>query len=503
MTADDALQVRFKATAGSHLIGVAFQERTSAVAEGGGGRPSTDMAVAQIELQGPLNVAGVGGSPSRARVFLCRPKGASDEEPCARKVLSTIARRAYRRPVTDTEVQGLLTFYKSGRAEGSFDAGIRFALERILVSPNFLFRIEREPANAPVGTPYRLTDLELASRLSFFLWSSIPDDELIDVAAAGKLKDAKVVEQQVRRMLADPRAKQSLIGNFAAQWLMLRDLQALHPNPEVFPDFNDNLRRDFQRETELFLESQLSEDQSLVNLLTADYTFVNERLAKFYGIRNVYGEHFRRVPLPADTHRAGLLSQGSLLTVTSYPDRTSPVVRGKYILSNILGSPPPPPPPDIPALSESKGAVPTSVREQMQKHRANPVCASCHSRMDPLGFALENFDGIGKWRVVDGKTPIDASGAFPDGSKFAGPDDFRTLLVKERDALVRTFTEKLLTYALGRGAEYYDMPAVRRIIKSAEPDLRWSSLILGVVKSSPFQMRTTQDRSEERKTDVP
>lgn len=503
MTADDALQVRFKATAGSHLIGVSFTERTAAVPEGAGGRPSSDMAVAAVELQGPLNVTGLGESPSRQRVFVCQPKGTQDEEPCARRILATLARHAYRRPVADTEVQALLGFYKTGRAEGSFDAGIRFGLERILVSPNFLFRIEREPANVAVGTPYRITDLELASRLSFFLWSSIPDDELIDVAALGKLKDPKVLEQQVRRMLADPRAKQSLITNFAAQWLMLRDLQALHPNPEVFPEFNDNLRRDFQRETELFLEDQLREDHSLANLLTANYTFVNERLAKFYGIRNIYGEHFRRVTLPAATHRAGLLSQGSLLTVTSYPDRTSPVVRGKYILSNILGSPPPPPPPNVPALDVSNGPVPTSVRERMQKHRTNPVCASCHTRMDPLGFALENFNGIGKWREFDGKTLVDASGTFPDGSKFGGPDEFRSLLVKETDSLVRTLTEKLLTYALGRGAEYYDMPAVRRIIKDAEPDLRWSSIILGVAKSTPFQMRAAQDRSEDRKSDVP
>jgi hypothetical protein len=499
MTADEPLRVRFQATAGPHLLGIAFIERTAAASEGVARvTGSNEMAIVSVELQGPFNGRGTAESPSHQRIFVCRPAERQDEEACAKNILGTLARRAYRRPITGSEVQTLLEFYRGGRGEGGFESGIQFALERILVSPSFLLRIERDPANVKPGVPYRISDLELASRLSFFVWSSIPDDELLDVAARGKLRDAKVLEQQVRRMLADPRATQSLVNNFAAQWLMLRDLRSLHPNPEVFPEFNDNLRHAFLRETELFLETQFREDRGVPEMLTANYTFVNERLARFYGIPNVYGPHFRRVTLPKETNRGGLLGQGSILTLTSYPNRTSPVVRGLYVLKNVLGSPPPPPPPNIPALKETvKGGVPATMRERMAQHRDNAICASCHSRMDPMGFALENFDGIGKYRTHDGKAPIDASGAFPDGAKFEGPSEFFGLLKNQREQFVGTFTEKLLTYALGRGVEYYDMPAVRQIMRQAAPsDYRWSSVILGIVQSTPFQMRAAHQAEE-------
>jgi len=421
----------------------------------------------------------------------------NDEESCAKKILTTLARRAYRRPVADADVEPLLRFYSKGRSEGTFEQGIQAALGRLLVSPQFLFRLERDPANLGPGGLFRISDLELASRLSFFIWSSIPDDQLLDVAARGRLKDPKILEEQVRRMLADSRAT-ALVVNFGGQWLFLRNMRAVDPDANAFPDFDENLRDAFRRETELFLESQMREDRPIAELLTANYTFANERLARFYGIRNVYGPHFRRVQ--TDPRRAGLLGHGSILTVTSYATRTSPVLRGKYLLDNILGAPPPPPPPNVPPLPETSAREhpEVSMRELMQAHRQNAVCATCHQRMDPLGFALENFDAIGKWRTTEGHAPIDASGVLPDGTRFGSPDEFRKALMAHRDEFVRTFTEKLLTYALGRAVAYYDMPALRTIVREAAPgDYRWSSLVLGIVNSRPFQMRAAQGRDDE------
>jgi hypothetical protein len=511
--ADAVLELRFAAKAGPHRLGVSFVKRSAAAPEGpgpvrlpaGGSADGFDqaaeMSVDTIQIEGPFGAAGIGDTPSRKAIFVCRPGDAgarrSDaDEGCARTILARLARRAYRRPVTDADVQTLLGFYRTGRTSGGFEAGIELALERLLVSPEFLFRVESDPADLPAGAAHRISDVELASRLSFFLWSSIPDDELLDAAARGKLKEPAVLPQQVARMLADPRSR-SLIVNFAGQWLYLRNVGSAAPDPDLFPDFDLTLRDAFQRETELFLDSQLHEDRSATELLSADYTFVNERLARFYGIPNVYGSHFRRVTLP-DDRRGGLLGQASILTVTSYATRTSPVVRGKWLLENVLGSPPPPPPPNVPPLKENgeAGTAPTSVRQRLEEHRSNPVCASCHVRMDPLGFALENFDAIGKWRTSDANAPIDASGTFPDGTRFTGPAEFRRVLLAHREQFVATLTEKLMTYALGRGVEYYDMPAVRKILREAAPrDDRWSSLILGIVTSAPFQMRTVPDGS--------
>ena len=503
LTADDVLHVRFTAQAGMHSLGVAFVKK-SALTEGpaptllpprhtSSTYTAPRMDIDSVRLEGPYNATGPGDTPSRRQIFVCQPTGTSTEEACATQILETLARRAYRRPVTGSDVETLLRFYRTGRREGSFEQGIQEALARLLVSPHFLFRIERDPASLQADAVYRISDLELASRLSFFLWSSIPDDELLEVAARGTLSDPDILDAQVRRMLADRRAT-ALVTNFGGQWLHIRNLKAVDPDARAFPEFDDNLRDAFQRETELFLESQMREDRPLEELLTANYTFVNERLARFYGIRNVYGTHFRRAPLN-DPRRAGLLGHASILTVTSYATRTSPVLRGKYLLDNILGAPPPPPPPNVPPLVETGegGQSPASMRERMEQHRANPVCASCHTRMDPLGFALENFNAIGKWRTMDGTSAIDASGVLPDGTTFAGPGEFRRALLMHREEFVRTFTEKLLTYALGRAVQYYDMPAVRTIMRAAAPDnYRWSSLILGIVKSGPFQMRKAQ-----------
>ena len=505
LTADDALQVRFTAQAGMHSLGVAFVKQ-SALTEGpaptllpprhtSSTYTAPRMDVDSVRLEGPYNPTGPGDTPSRRRIFVCQPTGPSNEEACATQIMTTLARRAYRRPATESDIETLLRFYQIGRQEGTFEQGVQEALARLLVSPHFLFRIERDPATVQADAVYQISDLELASRLSFFLWSSIPDDELLDVAARGTLRDPGILDTQVRRMLADRRAT-ALVTNFGGQWLHIRNLKAVDPDARAFPEFDDNLRDAFQRETELFLESQMREDRPLEELLTASYTFVNERLARFYGIRNVYGTHFRRVGL-SDPRRAGLLGHGSVLTVTSYATRTSPVVRGKYLLDNILGAPPPPPPPNVPDLPEhGDDGEPASIRERMEQHRANPVCASCHTRMDPLGFALENFNAIGKWRTMDGTSVIDASGVLPDGTTFAGPDEFRRALLMHRDEFVRTFTKKLLTYALGRAVQYYDMPAVRTITRDAGPDnYRWSSLILGIVKSRPFQMRKAHEVS--------
>jgi mono/diheme cytochrome c family protein len=506
LTADDSLEVRFSAPAGMHDLGVAFV-RKSVLTEG---MPPTllpprhtsstyeapRMDVDTVRLEGPFDPTGPGDTPSRRRIFVCRPAVEADEEPCAKEILGTLARRAYRRPATEADVETLMRFYRTGHEEGGFERGIQEGLARLLVSPQFLFRIERDPAQLTADGVYEINDLELASRLSFFLWSSIPDDELLDIAAEGRLRAPGVLDAQVRRMLADPRAA-ALARNFGGQWLHIRNLGAVDPDASAYPEFDDNLREAFERETELFIESQLRDDRPLTELLTADYSYLNERLARFYGVRNVYGAHYRRVPL-RDPNRAGLLGHGSVLTVTSYATRTSPVVRGKYLLDNILGAPPPPPPPNVPALEEAggDGREPASIRELMATHRRNPACASCHLRMDPLGFALENFDGIGRWRETDGATPIDASGVLPDGTAFDGPVEFREALLDRSAEFVRTFTEKLLTYALGRPVQHYDIPAVRAILREASPaDFRWSSLVLGIVESPPFQMRRAREET--------
>ena len=451
------------------------------------------MALDSVQIRGPYNAKRPSETESRRRIFVCYPATRDEEVPCAETIVDRLALRAYRRPVTEQEKEMLVGFFREGRRERDFETGIQWVLERLLVDPNFLFRIERDPANLGPGTPYQVSDFELASRLSFFLWSSIPDDELLDVAARGRLSDPGVLEHQVRRMLAD-RKSRALTTNFAGQWLYLRNLRGVTPDPNAFPEFDDNLRDAFRRETELFIEDQVRADRSVVDLLTADYTFVNERLARHYQIPGVYGGHFRRARF-GDERRAGLLGHGSILTVTSYATRTSPVLRGKWLLDNLLRAPPPAPPADVPALPErGDDGEPSSMRERMEHHRANPVCASCHKMMDPLGFALENFDAIGAWRTVaENDAPIDASGELPDGTRFETLADFRRVLASGQEAFVTTVTEKLLTYALGRELAYYDAPVVRQIVREAkDADYPWSSLVLGITKSTPFQMRRSE-----------
>jgi hypothetical protein len=512
---DDGLVVRFPARAGTRWVSVSLLKAAGEI-EGVGpthlpvwtfsaGRAVERMGIDRLEIEGPFDATGPGDTPSRQTIFVCRPDRAApaaapasaasqnvEGEACARTILTRLARRAFRRPVTGRDVERLLSFYREHAGARGFDAGIQAALESLLVDPEFLFRVERGGVADPSGIR-QLTDLELASRLSFLLWSSIPDEELLDAAEAGRLREPDVLERQVRRMLADRRSR-ALVTDFAAQWLHLRNMRAVSPAVNQFPEFDDNLREAFVRETELFLESQLREDRSVTDLLTAPYTFVNERLARHYGIPGVVGGRFRRVALPGG-RRAGLLGHGSILTVTSYSTRTSPVIRGKWVLENILGAPPPPPPPDVPGLPDrGKTGQPASVRERLEQHRANPVCASCHARMDPIGFALEHFDAIGRWRDVgDDRKPVDASGTMPDGTKFDGPAELRSLLAARDEEFVRTVTTKLLTYALGRGLEHYDMPAVRAIVREASAhEYRWSAIILGIVRSVPFQMRRAE-----------
>ena len=491
---DKPLEIRIPVKAGPRLIGVAFVQRTEARDEATV-RPrmrgrGTQPALVNVTISGPYDSKGPGDTPSRRRIFVCKPANSADLA-CAKQIFSTLERRAYRRPVTDADLGDLMPFYTAGRAEGGFETGIQRGLERMLVSPQFLFRIEHDPVGKNVA---RVSDLELASRLSFFLWSSIPDDELLETAERGKLKDPGVLEQQVRRMLADPRSE-SLVTNFAAQWLFLRDVAAKQPDVLQFPDFDDGLRYGFERETELFVNSILRENRSVLDLLTANYTFLNERLAKHYGIPNIEGSYFRRYTFPQGSVRGGLLGQGSILTLTSYATRTSPVLRGKWVLENLLSAAPPPPPPNIPALkTEGKQAGETlSMREAMTQHRANPACASCHARMDPIGFAMENFDAIGRWRDTDAGNSIDASGVFPDGVKFEGMAGLRKVLLDHPGQFVDTVAGKLLMYGVGRNLQYYDAPSVRAIVRDAAKDnYTFSSLILGVVKSVPFQMRESQ-----------
>jgi cytochrome c551/c552 len=450
------------------------------------------LKVESVDITGPFKPAGPGDTPSRQRIFVCQPAAAAGDDACATKIITGLTHRAFRRPVTAAEVQTFVGIYKSARKDRGFDGGIQLALERLLIDPAFLFRIQRDPANAAPGTPYRLSDVDLASRLSFFLWSSMPDDALLALAEGGKLKDPAVYEQQVRRMLADDRAHM-LVSNFATQWLYLRNVKGLVPDTFNFPEWDDDLRAAATRETELFLTSQLREDRSIMELLTANYTFVNERLAEHYGIPGVYGNRFRRITLP-DGRRAGLLGQASILAVTSQPNRTSPVQRGKWVLENLLGTPPPPPPANVPDLPSNDAGQPKTIRERMEKHRANPVCAGCHANMDPLGFALENFDAIGKYRTVADRQPVDNRSALPDGTRVDGPDGLRQLIEGRRSQYIETVTEKLLTYALGRGVEAPDMPSVRQIVRGAESqNYNWSSLILGIATSTPFQMSLRKD----------
>ena len=498
---DEALQVRVPVKAGLRRVVATMPKSEDAEPEGAGpdriptwSRESDNAAAAtaisSLLVGGPYDAKVPQGSPSRELIFVCQPNGAREETACATKILSRLTRRAYRRAASDEDVQTLLAFYKQGRATGSFDDGIRAALERTLVSPDFLFRIEADPAGVAPGQVYRISDVELASRLSFALWSSIPDDTLLDVAINGKLREPAVLEQQVSRLLADPRARTSLVQNFFAEWLQIRNVRLLNPESTKFPWFDDNLRTAFVKEIELFLDAQLKEDHSIVSLLTSNETFVNEQLARHYGIPDVYGSHFRRVTL-TDENRFGLLGKASVLAVTSYTTRTSPTIRGKWLLENILAAPMPAPPPNIPALEASnKDGKPLSVREMLEMHRANPACASCHARMDPLGFSLENFDAIGQWRTTDAGKTINASGVLLDGTQVTGPAALQHALVAQKQQFVRAVTEKLLTYSLGRGLEYYDAPAIRGIVRgAAADDYRWSAVVLGIVKSAPFQMR--------------
>ena len=541
---DLVLEVRFSAKAGPRSVAVTFPKETTEP-EGAylafdsrpeslprlaardfpqydGGNPGVDS----VSIEGPFNAKGTGETPSRQKIFVCRstaggdgtpgpyregagaPSPHSNEDACAKKILTTLARRAYRRPPTDDDMQDLMEMFHTGRSQGGFEAGIQRALEGMLLSPAFLFRVERDPVPQNVITgAYHISDLELASRLSFFLWSSIPDDQLLELAVRGRLRNSEVLppqgaqrplgtpvlEQQVKRMLADPRAK-ALVDNFAFEWLSVRNLSAVVPDADAFPEFDENLRQAFLQETELFLETNVREDRSLLNLLKADYTFVNERLARHYGIPNIYGSQFRRVTL-TDEARRGLLGQGSILMVTSYANRTAPTIRGKWLLENILGAPPPPPPPNVPSLSENQQTKRLTMRQRMEAHRKNPVCASCHARMDPMGFALENFDAVGAWRTTEAGNPIDTSAVLLDGTRLQGPAELRKVLLSQPEQFVTAFTEKFLTYALGRGVEYYDAPAIRKIVREAAPGgYRWSSLTLGIVKSVPFQMRKADER---------
>jgi len=453
--------------------------------------PDGNPGIGSVEIEGPLSIDGSGITPSRQQIFSCEPISADQEPACARQILSSLARRAYRRAVTENDVQGLMEFYKQGQLEGGFETGIQFALERLLVSPDFLFRIEQDPRNAEPDSMYPVTDTELASRLSFFLWSSLPDDELLDLVERGELRDPGVLETQVKRMMSDSRSS-GFIENFVGQWLYLRNLDGIYPDPAAFPEFDENLREAFQRETELFIDDQIRSDRSLRELLSADYTYVNERLAEHYGIPKIYGNRYRKVMLEG-AERGGLFGHGSLMMVTSYPNRTSPVLRGKFVLENLLGGPPPEPPPNVPALETSNDGKQLTMREAMAMHRENPACRVCHAAMDPIGFSLENYDAVGKWRTQFAGQAIDASGLLPDGNTFDGPDGLRGLLLERPDDFVGTITEKLMRFALGRSLEYYDMPEVRGIVRAArEDDYRWSSVILGVIKSAPFQMRGTK-----------
>ena len=496
---DAHLKFRLPVKAGPHDLGVTFLKNPASLRETARQpytaqfnmhrHPRSSPAVYQVSITGPFGAHGPGDTQSRSRIFIAQPKSPGEEETCAKQILSTLMRRAYRRPVSDADLARPMEFFRDGRKEANFDAGIEAALSAVLVSREFLFRVEQEPKGLAGKSPYRITDLELASRLSFFLWSSVPDDELLDVAARGQLNQPDVLAKQTRRMLADPRSL-SLVSNFASQWLHLRNLDSITPDGRLFPDFDDNLRQAMRRETELLFEEVLRDDRSVLDLLRTDHTFLNERLAKHYGIPNIYGPRFRRVALGPETPRGGLLRHASVLTVTSYATRTSPVIRGNWILGTLLGTAPPPPPPNVPALEDNAVSASLPVRERLAQHRANAACASCHDLMDPVGFALENFDALGRWRTLEEGRPVDASGGFPDGAKFTGVAGLEQALLNRPELFASTLTEKLLTFALGRGVESFDAPAVRQVVRDAKADNhRFSAIVLGIVKSTPFTMR--------------
>ena len=498
---DQHLEKRITVAAGMHKIGATFVRNSDPLLEtkrqpyqsrfNFHRHPRTNPAVYQVSITGPLYSSGPGNSPSRQRVFGSVDSSDADESK-AKEIIASLARRAWRRPVSAEDVEVPLGFFQRGNESSGFDAGIEEALSAILVSPHFLFRVETAPSDAEPESPYRISDLELASRLSFFIWSSIPDDELIELAERGELSDPETLKRQVDRMLVDPRSS-SLVSNFAGQWLYLRNLESAHPNGRLFPDFDHNLRDSMRRETELFFESVMRDDRSVLDLLKADYTFLNERLAKHYGISGIYGSRFRRVDLDSDSHRGGLLRHASILTVTSYATRTSPVIRGHWILKNLIGNPPPPPPPDVPDLKDNTVEASLPLRARLAQHRADPNCAGCHNLMDPVGFALENFDAIGRWRELETDTPIDASGGLPDGSEFTGVAGLEKALIGRPELFVGTLTEKLMTYALGRGVDHRDAPAIREIMRAAKQnDYRFSSLVRGIATSTPFLMRTAE-----------
>ncbi len=479
-------ELRLPLPAGEHEIGAGF---LTEYARSEDGAETNDYAVDYVLVGGPYDAAGPGETDVQRRIFLCRPAADEPEEPCARRILTRLARRAYRRPIDAADIDPLLGLFAIGRADGDrFEDGIEMALSGVLVSPSFLFRAPRVPEGIEPGSPYRLADLDLASRLSFFLWSSVPDKELLDLAERGRLSDPQVLDAQIARMLADPKAG-ALVENFGGQWLHLRNVADWTPDPVRFADFDDSLRYAFERETELFLDYLIREDRSVLELIDADYTFLNERLAGFYGVDGVNGGYFRRVPLEG-TARGGILTHGSVLMVTSYPTRTSPVLRGKWVLENLLGAPPPPPPPDVPALEAGAEVSAGSLREALERHRANPACAACHAKLDPLGFALENFDAVGAYRTEDEGATVEASGALPDGTLVDGPAGLRRVLRDRRDEFVETLAAKLLTYAIGRGLEAYDQPAVREIRRRvAAADYRFSALVSAIVDSVPFRLR--------------
>jgi len=503
---DARLRVRVPVEAGPRVVTASFLrkigegtnrlrpfERSNSGTYDGTGRPHIET----LTITGPYEATGSGDTPSRRRIFTCTPVDANDEPGCARAILSALAHRAYRRAVEPADIDRLMPFFEDGRTHGGFEAGIQLALRRILASPTFAFRIEAEPNEVGGNGTYAVSDTELATRLSFFLWSSLPDDELLALAEHGKLREPETLRAQVRRMLADPKSW-ALVENFAGQWLHLRNLDNINPNSDEFPDFDNNLRQSFRREAELFFASVMSEDRSLVDLMTADYTFVDERLARHYRIPQVYGSQFRRVELGPDmAARRGLLGKGGVLMATSHADRTAPTLRGKWILDNVLGTPPPAPPADVPAL-ETGASAPKTMRERMESHRATPACASCHQIMDPIGFAMENFDAIGGWRTIEAGRAVDASGSFVDGSALHGAAELREALLADPRVFVETVTQKLMIYALGRGLQYYDMPVVRRVLKNAAAGgYKFSDIVLGIVESDPFRMRARTPAAED------
>ena len=501
-TVDRHLTARLPVTAGPRQVGVTFIKRPWSLLETDRQpyeahynvyrHPRVQPAVYEVSIRGPFDARGPGNTPSRQRIFVCGPDDPESDEACARRIVGNLMRRAYRREVREADFVSPLEFYRRGQSEAGFEAGIEMALASILVSPDFLFRVEREPTGIPSGTPYRISGTELATRLSFFLWSSIPDDELLDAGIRGDLSRPDVLGSQVRRMLADPRSD-ALLANFASQWLHLRNLESVRPDMRLFPSFDDNLRQAMRKETELLLESVIKEDRSVLDLLSSDYTYLNERLAKHYRIPHVYGSWFRRVKLDRGSHRGGLLRHGSILTVTSYNTRTSPVIRGHWVMENLLGSPPPPAPADVPALEDKTIDGGLSVRERLLEHRANPACSGCHNLMDPVGFSLENYDAVGRWRTSEGEQPIDAAGSLPGGESFVGVDGLEKAVLDRPELFVGNLTEKLLTYSLGRVVEPNHAPAVRKIVRDARSeDFRISSLILGIARSQPFQMRTSR-----------